>query len=113
LVSKDYQKHPTENRAINQVYKELATVGFAKGLARFVYICPMNAQIFGHVVTEEIMGVVMEAIIGAVKIESNRVETTRNVVDSLGLLEPWMHPDLAPGEFVFLDQSPTQKLTAQ
>lgn len=112
MVSEDYQKHPTENRAINQVYKELATVGFAKGLARFVYICPTKAQVFGHVVTEDIMGVVVEAIIGAVKTDSNRVETTRNVVDKLGLLEPWMHPNPAPGECSLLDSKPTQIMTA-
>ncbi|OOO05960.1 ribonuclease III [Aspergillus oryzae] len=91
VLAKDgYQAHATRGQ-INDTHSGkasnafLARTGFQKGLDRYIYVNPSQ----GGIVSDKVMATTVEAILGAVYIDSGEdIPAVRSVVAKLGLAWP-------------------------
>ncbi|KAB8264066.1 ribonuclease III domain-containing protein [Aspergillus pseudonomiae] len=90
LVKDGYQAHATRGQ-INDTHSGkasnafLARIGFQKGFDRYLYVNPSQ----GGTVSDKVMATTVEAILGAVYIDSGEnIQAVRSVVAELGLAWP-------------------------
>ncbi|KAE8164157.1 ribonuclease III domain-containing protein [Aspergillus tamarii] len=91
VLAKDgYQAHATREQ-INDTHSRkasnafLARTGFQKGLDRYIYANPSQ----GGIVSDRVMATTVEAILGAVYIDSGEnIQAVRSVAEELGLSWP-------------------------